>query len=248
MRLLGWLVCLVATAATSNAQLAQNIIQRVLLVRYGARVATGFTLDIDTRQYLITAAHVVDGLDREGKIQIRHDEKWEDIQVKRLTLQTGIDIAVLAPRDALTPGLELPEYDGLTTYGSDVFFLGFPYGSSMPSGTTNNLHPLPFVKKAIVSALFPSEGIDKLYLDGINNPGFSGGPVVVLDPRDRYPEGTPKVKVIGVISGFRNEKLPVMDGENRTPLSVTTNTGIIEAVSIRYAIDAIHLDPVGASH
>ena len=53
---------------------------------------------------------------------------------------------------------------------------------------------------------------------------------------------------IGVISGFRNEKLPVMDGENRTPLSVTTNTGIIEAVSIRYAIDAIHLDPIGASH
>jgi hypothetical protein len=247
MRILAMIALFAASAATSHAQLAQNIIQRVLLVRYGPRVATGFTLDVDTRQYLITAAHVVDGLEREGKIQIRHDEKWEEIAVKRLSVPMGIDIAVLAPRESLTPNLELPEYMGLTTYGSDVFFLGFPYGSSMPSGTTNNLHPLPFVKKAIVSALFPSLGVDKLYLDGINNPGFSGGPVVVLDPHDLYPEGTPKVKIIGVISGFRNEKLPVMDGENRTPLTVTTNTGIIEAVSIRYAIDAIHLDPIGAS-
>jgi len=95
--------------------------------------------------------------------------------VKRLTLQTGIDIAVLAPRDALTPSLELPEYDGLTTYGSDVFFLGFPYGSSMPSGTTNNLHPLPFVKKAIVLGQFQAgrQGIARREHGDID-PGLQG--------------------------------------------------------------------------
>ena len=241
-------LALVTMTVPAQAQITQNAIQRVLMIRYGARVATGFTLDVDTRQYIITAAHVVAGMEENGKIQIRRDEKWTEIAVKRLTtVADGADIAVLAPSNSLTPSLELPPYDGVTTYGNDVFFLGFPYGISMPSGTTNNLYPLPFVKKAIVSAIITGGGIEKIYLDGINNPGFSGGPVVVLDARERYPEGNPKVKVLGVISGFRNERLPIRDGEQQTSLTVETNTGIIEAVAIGYAIAAIRLNPVGAT-
>lgn len=241
------ILCLLAASAPACfAQMAPNITQRVLMLRYAGRTATGFTLDLDARQYLITAAHVIAGMEDTGKIEIRRDEKWVEYSVKRLNVPEPADVAVLAPSVALTPSLELPTLEEASS-GTDGFFLGFPYGISIPSGTTNNLYPLPFIKKAFVSGVIVTNGVQRVFLDGINNPGFSGGPVVILDPRDPYPDGSPKVKVIGIISGFRNERVPVRDGGNATNLTVETNTGIIEAVGIRHAINAIRLNPIGAT-
>lgn len=63
-----------------------------------------------------------------------------------------------------------------TTANLDVSFLGFPLGNL---GTVFLGIKFPLVKKAVVSGWVKHNGIELLLLDGHNNLGFSGGPVVI---------------------------------------------------------------------
>jgi hypothetical protein len=67
----------------------------------------------------------------------------------------------------------------------EVCFLGFPYGSFYTRGEPiNRGFLLALVKRAIGSSM-PFNGRDEVmvcYLDGINNPGFSGGSAVWTKP------------------------------------------------------------------
>jgi hypothetical protein len=116
------------------------------------------------------------------------------------------------------------------TYGQDVYFLGYPY--DMKGNLL--LHygsDLPFVKKATISCL------DKniIYLDGHNNPGFSGGPVV-FNPHNKPNE----VKIAGVISGYRFNEEPIYINQEKTPhITYKYNTGIIIAYKIEQIVDVI---------
>jgi hypothetical protein len=94
-------------------------------------------------------------------------------------------------------------------------------------------------------------------LDGINNPGFSGGPVL-------YHTGPDQV-VLGVISGYRNDpgvvhSIEVPDlptaaqtPDNKAPIPTGTikknvvdlNTGIIFAFMADVAVEAIKKNPIG---
>ena len=98
------------------------------------------------------------------------------VELERVAgVQPGADIAVFSLTGDLTPDLDLtPTIDGIV-WGQDAYFLGFPFGIGFDLGGGS----LPFVKKAIVSGLYKSiNGVSLVLLDGINNPGFSGGPVV----------------------------------------------------------------------
>jgi hypothetical protein len=120
---------------------------------------------------------------------------------------------------------------------------------------------MPFVKHCTVSA-FSSGAADakKVWvLDGINNEGFSGGPVV-------FGTGTQQ-KLLAVISGFHTEPVEVVrlatsksgpknnhhdvpsdqpvDTPSRNREKVDVNSGFILAFDISYAIDAIKKNPIG---
>jgi len=60
-------------------------------------------------------------------------------------------------------------------------------------------------------------GANVLYLDGQNNPGFSGGPIVFRDLKN------PAViyKLTGVVSAFRADPVPVLKPEAIAPQQVT---------------------------
>ena len=101
----------------------------------------------------------------------------------------------------------------------EVYFLGFPYGLWFDVGELNAGFPMPLVKRATVSAMYTESGW--MLLDGHNNPGFSGGPVV------RRWNGREQV-VVGVVSGYRSETSRVVDGSgNPGPYSYVMNTGIV---------------------
>jgi len=105
-----------------------------------------------------------------------------------------------------------------------------------------------------VSGIVRQANAAVLILDGINNPGFSGGPVL-------YHTGADQV-VLGVISGFRNEpgeihsiEVPDVPTTAQTPDGkksnkkkdvVDLNTGIIFAFMADVAIDAIKKNPMGS--
>lgn len=253
----------------ANAQVPSNVLRRVLMIRAGENTGTGFTLDVDGRQYLITAKHVVAGLKPEDTIDIRKGTDWAQVKVKVLLCEGPIDIAVIIPPSQLTVTFPLEPNTSKFFYGQEAYFTGFPYGLSTSGKNVNGLYPLAFIKKGIFSATSSEDGAVVIFLDGHNNPGFSGGPIVY---RDLNQTGPPVFHVAAVISGYRPEFEPVRrprelkPGEVVAPQDqqyvVTTpdgkkflmaeagtyvrlNTGIVKGFDIKYAIELIRKNPGG---
>ena len=217
---------------------ATNILQRTFRMRHANNAGTCFTFDIDNRRYLVTARHLVDSIRTFGVVSIQHDGTWYNVVVQSVGHGGGnSDIAVLAPQSLFGA----THYLNLTTAGlslaEEVFFLGFPYGLWFDVGELNAGYPMPFVKRAVVSAMFQEEGW--MFLDGHNNPGFSGGPVV------RRWNGTEQV-VVGVISGYRSEIQSVVDEAGEPgPYQYYMNTGLVVVHDSRKVIQIVEDNPIG---
>jgi S1-C subfamily serine protease len=199
---------------------------------------TAFTIDVDGRQYLVTAKHVVPDSSSASSLNVFQSGSWVPLPVSFVgATADDEDITVLAAAQQLTdPTLPVsPTMDGLI-YGQDVFFLGFPYDISPNLLFGGGGFPTPYVRKAIVA------GTDResLILDGHNNPGFSGGPVCFLRPNER------DVRIAAVISAFQAVPEPVYDQKgNPTMLSYLYNTGLVVAHNIQHAIEIIESNPIG---
>lgn len=218
-----------------------NVIQRTFQLKYGGGTGTCFTVDFDGKQYLVTAKHCIEGLVTRDTVEIFHDGEWKQLPVSLVGHGSGdIDISVVAPSQQLSPIHPLPTTTVHITYGQDVFFLGFPFGLTSESNDLNGGFPFPLVKRATLSALdFGPNAV--FLLDGLNNPGFSGGPVVYVKPGSPSPD----FSVAAVISAYRFNRVPVEHGDNPTPLTVNENTGIIIAYSINHAVRLIESNPIG---
>src|SRR5262249_45143755 len=141
-----------------------------------------------------------------------------------------------------------------TMLGGDCEFVGFPYGGGWVSTyEKKDSIRFPFIKHCTVSGIV-AEPNQMWVLDGINNDGFSGGPVV-------FGTGGSQ-QVIGVISGFRREPIdivpvsqllpkasrgPEAQEETHPKEAALANSGFIFAYSISLALDAIHKNPIGPS-
>jgi Trypsin-like peptidase domain len=182
-----------------------NVIQRTFHIQVGDSIGTCFTVDVNGNQYLVTAKHVVKDLNGTCNIRIFHENQWKDIQVTVVGHCEGdIDISVLTAQLQLSPAYPLEPTSAGMIYGQDVYFLGFPYGMTGEVGALNRDFPFPFVKKAIISCMYTTDnGVKIFFLDGHNNPGFSGGPVVFKEPNKN------DYKVISVISAFRYTEEPI---------------------------------------
>jgi S1-C subfamily serine protease len=133
-----------------------NVIHRVFRIAGEELAGTAFAIDIEDRQYLVTARHVVEGLNGACTISLFQDRDWSTFPVTVIGHAQGdIDISVLAPSRKHTPDIPLPlpaSADGLI-YGQDAYFLGFPYGILTKFIFGQEGFPLPLVKRATVSAL-----------------------------------------------------------------------------------------------
>ena len=227
-----------------NAQPRAEVLQRVFSIKSGDVTGTAFAVEVDDRQYLVTAKHVVTGINDGGSIQLRRPDTlaWVDVKLRTVLRCDPADIAVLVPESVLSAGLKsLPVLLGSQglVWGGEVYFLGFPFGFDSAARMEGGQYLFPFIKRAVVSAMVRVNDADVLYLDGYNNPGFSGGPVALFDQSQN------KSRIAGVISGYRNEPRQVRMGNTPTQLVVDSNAGIIIAYSIDPAIKIIRANPVG---
>jgi hypothetical protein len=263
----GIMLCAVIPAA--QAQVTSNVLRRVLMIQADKNSGSSFTLEVDGRQYLITAKHVVASLKSEDTIQIRKGDEWSSVKVKVLRCDDPIDIAVLVPASQLTVSFRLEPITNNVFFGQDAYFVGFPYGLSMDAKEANGLYPIAFMKKGIFSAMVPEGSATVIFLDGHNNPGFSGGPIVY---RDLNQSGPPIFHVAGVVSGYRHEFVPTVVAEEVKPgddlkqeepwrivkladgrtirLKDTDqlarlNTGIVKGYHIKHAVELIQKHPIG---
>ena len=92
----------------------------------------------------------------------------------------------------------------------------------------------PFIKKGILSAIDASNpDAIVLYVDGFNNHGFSGGPIVYYD------FGLHQYFIAGVVRGFRQDPAQTMVNGKVVDSEVLVNSGILVGYSIANAIEAI---------
>lgn len=146
-----------------------------------------------------------------------------------------IDISVLAPDQLFGAAHPLEISTANMILSEDVYFLGFPFGLSNDSADLNAQFPIPLVKKGIISAFSGKDS--PILLDGHNNPGFSGGPVVRCSKPNQ---------VIGVISAYRSEWRQVLnESGGEGPYTYYTNTGIIVAYDAQKIQQLIEKNPIG---
>jgi hypothetical protein len=143
--------------------------------------------------FLITAKHLVENIDpASSKFFISTQSGNHRLEViNLLCCDDDIDVAAIeiVDNDKLelnVLGNNVAFNEGRIDIGQDVFFLGFPLQDRVKSSLGEIFkQPVPLVKKGIFSSgIYSDNTPDKIsgfYLDGHNNPGFSGGPVVFND-------------------------------------------------------------------
>lgn len=229
--------------------ITNNVLHRVFQIRVGSWTGTAFTVDVDQRQYWVTAKHLLDGWCSGDVIEVKRHEEWCPIEMELVGEHPTADVAVLktplylqaAPVDANHGGL---------IHGQDVFFLGYPHGNGFSvDDAINRGFPVAYVKKACVSAFATDigDGRDILILDGYNNPGFSGGPVVFR----WHSDPVNVLRFAGIVSDYRAEDGPVCfrapdGGEEETSGFVSINTGLMTCEYIKVATDLIAANPTGS--
>jgi hypothetical protein len=198
-------------------------------------VGSCFSVPIGETVCLITAKHVVESLPegQASKFELYKNGAWVEFDAVPYFCDAGIDIAILQTTIPCIPtscGLELSA--GGAHLGQDVFFFGFPYFGILEylPERLNDSFPFPLVKKAILSGMQSKI----FYLDGHNNPGFSGGPVVFYDLQTR------KNKIAAVISAYITQTGEVIQIPTENKLIHKENSGIIVTYQIKYAAELIN--------
>lgn len=215
-------------------------------IRIDETTGTCFMVTKDKKQYFLTAAHLFPSSHKSGNlnpIEMLIQNEWRSFNA-RVYFHTDrkIDIALVILSERVLQNLEFPEElsrldssareaqgNGisldpiLADFGKEVFFYGFPLGNL---GSEVFGIKFPLVKKATVSGSVRHNGVNMLLLDGHNNLGFSGGPVVA------YNISSKKMCIVGIISGYVPEPIDVQYKGDK--LSVNDNSGIIICYGRRY--------------
>ena len=255
------LVILFPVSLRAHAPLmVTNVAYRTFLIGWRGDLGTAFTIDHASKQYLVTARHVVKGIESGNVIKLFHEGKWKDLTVNVVGIGKGeyIDVAVLACSMRLSPSFPLVASKEKLQGGQAVSFFGYPFGWGGGGERINRGFPLPIMKAGIISVL-DSETVPYLYLDAHGNKGFSGGPVVFI------PNGQPgnRFHVAGVISFYpyppklppelpplweplvNREGKPVTDSTGEPIGYIRENPGIVAAVPIRHVVELIDANPIG---
>ena len=81
-----------------------NFIHRTFRIKCGKSVGTGFTVDVDGKQYLVTAKHVVAGFGSATGLEVFENGVWVAISASLVAHGgDGVDVSVLAPAVAMSP-------------------------------------------------------------------------------------------------------------------------------------------------
>jgi S1-C subfamily serine protease len=226
----------VGSAVLAQDAVPAEILSHTRLIKAGDVEGTAFSIDHGGRLYLVTARHLVAGLpESNATIQIRQADEWKDYHTVRTLFPSSAeaDIAVFETAEKVSQPFKVtcePKTGGVTM-GQQVWFLGFPYGGM---GSRWSSGEAPFIKRGTMSAIVgtnPDAVI--LYIDGFNNPGFSGGPIVYWN------FDTHSYAIVGVVMGYKEDTAKVLVNGVHMDTQLLVNSGILIGYSIQHALQAI---------
>ena len=232
--LIAAVLLLIASPGFGQDAVPVEMLKRTICIRIGSQQGTGFYMDYQGKLYIITARHLVTGLTQDkATIQVRKSGEWVNIQTQKTLFPSSddVDIAIFETEEKLSEPCSITAVTGGVTFGQQVWFLGYPWG--IGSKFHNDIE-LPFIKRGTMSAI---DGTNPnaivLYIDGFNNPGFSGGPIVYWDfSEHRY-------KIFGVVKGYKTDTAKVRVKGEYLDTQLLVNSGILIGYSIKHALQAI---------
>jgi hypothetical protein len=222
-----------------------NILTRVRHIQYEFsqgrfEKGTGFTLEYGDKQFLVTVSHIFRYRTNGEKLSIGlfHKGNWETLEVTiYLHENVNVDVALLSLPHDISNKLPVSPTTADMALGADFYFLGFPFGMMMDDQGINDGFPIPYVKKGCLSGLpLKEKGVEKLYLDAINNTGFSGGPVVFYGINDMHlPLNNRVVRIAGVVKGYI-PNIVKFTTQLAEELEFAENSGLVEVHSIDHVL------------
>ena len=212
-----------------------DIVASTYKIRLNGQQGTSFMIEENSRRYLITAKHI--GQYITDSVEMEWENGWLTIPIRIVGHSDDDTTVAYCEQDfarMLLPEWSPPPILPNLSLGEAVRFYGFPLGMNTSRGKSTV--PVPLVKQGIISGFYGRDQLSEdssFWIDGPNNPGFSGGPVVSIR------NGV--YSVSGVISGYRYYTEPVLvsDQQQTQMGSVQLNTGIILAENISGAMDII---------
>ena len=225
--------------------LPEEILRQTFHIRTTIATGTAFTVEVDGRQYIVTAQHVV-GTTPPLTVEIQVSETaWWKLVATLIGMEgPPVDVAVLAVDTMLGSRSGVPVGVGSVGYGQEVRFLGYPLGQTFESVPDFRRAPLPLIKAGILSSLKRNErGFLHLLVDATGNRGFSGGPLVL--PRLREDGSGVDWHIAGVVTDGVLEEFNVTDKSGTVIGSDHTNAGILRAISIDAVTRIIRENPTG---
>jgi Trypsin-like peptidase domain len=232
-----------------------EILQRTVFIQVENKVGvkieysrgTAFMIDHQDKLYLVTAKHVIAKLPiGKATLQWWRSNKWEDLQIVKTLFPASadVDIAVMETEEKVSQPFQIrvPIEDEGPTMGQQVWFLGYPSFDVENNNLTvmshfENQQILPFIKKGTMSAVDASNAnAVMLYIDGFNNSGFSGGPIIYWDFKQRA------YRIIGVVMGYISDTAKIRVNGNTIKSDVLINSGILIGYSAMHAVEAIKED------
>ena len=234
-----------ALAVYAQDAVPSEILMRTWLIKNDAanKYGTGFVVEHKGLAYLVTARHMVEGLPTvKASIDVWQDNTWKTVKTVKTLLpkSDAVDIAIFKLDEKIAKPYEVSTIDtgGGMSFGQRVWFLGYPYRiGTQFSVDTKWSGGSPFIKGGVMSAI---DAHDKnaivMYIDGFNNPGFSGGPIVCWD------FSLKKYEIIGVVQGYRPESAKIEVNGQPVDTQLMVNSGILIAYSIVHVNEAIAAD------
>jgi S1-C subfamily serine protease len=197
---------------------------------------TGVICSYDGKDYFITAKHIFDTLLKSGDLtKIIIDIVSEKIPINGNVFfheNDKIDVAVIKLAEKVQNEGERTSLKGGTgvVVGQTSIFLGYPLGFA----SIVNKRAVPLVKQAIVSGAVEYKNHFVILLDGHNNPGFSGGPVMAKNKDGR-------LEIAALISGYFHDPINVDFDFDRKKIKIpiNANSGIIISTPIERVIEII---------
>lgn len=220
----------------ANCQVTTDFLNNTFFITNNSNGGTAFSLNYRGNTYLISARHIFPSI-KSGSIVNAGITVGNINKVYNYNIyfddDSTVDVAVLVPINVIIPKSEI-ELDTISSVISQqLYFLGFPYSQYSTFGIKHDFKkylPIPFVKGAILSGINATPKGVILYLDGHNNPGFSGGPLIgrnAMNTNDR------KNYLFGVVVAYVNQQDQTKDS-NGNNINYTENSGLFYAFGCNF--------------
>ena len=117
--------------------LTTNTLQKTFLIKQGNHTGTAFAVEVEGKQYLATAKHVVPDPSEQPKVM--HAETWKDLPFNSIFHHPGEpDIAVITLNQQIAPSHPVELSSAGLSLGQNMIILGFPFGWNYTQYDINN--------------------------------------------------------------------------------------------------------------